>query len=759
MRLLAGAAIFICGCQLLPRSEVPCSESDRCPPAFDMNPMDMATDPTTVTSPFVLGQPNPQTNWLQLGFGDVEGVHILPGGKLAVADKDNHRVLIWNLFPTKNQQPPDVVIGQPDFSVGDDLFPSRKAARSPTRMTNDGSSIIVATDNRTTTSTQPITFWNPIPTVSNADNSLQISPGASPMAGPRSFLGASPLVAAGRLFVVDRQFSRVLIWNSVPTNNTTDASLVLGQANFTSSLPNAGGIIASSLNLPDGTPAVDGTMLYVPDTGNHRVLVWGTLPTANAQAATLVLGQANANGNLANRGGPAGLATMNAPSGVATAGGRLVVADRYNHRVLLWNTLPSSMGQQADLVLGQISSTGTGANTGGVSASVMGEPLAVATDGTRVVVADTYNYRVLIWNAWPMANGTPADVVLGQPDFANSGYSGISVSAARMAAPAAITRAGNRLLVLDGDASRVLIWPQLPLDASARPTVVLGQPSMLTMSDNISGVSGSTLNQPRDLSSNGTILAVADTQNHRVLIWNSIPNQIFQAANVVLGQPSLGTNSVNVGGVASGLFEPRNVCVYKDRVFVSDTQNNRVLIWNRIPTTNQQPPDVVLGQADFTKSTANRGLAAPTASTLSGPRGVSVDDGHVYVGDAGNGRVLIWNTGTPQTGQAADVVLGANDFTALGSYVSLRGIHVAGNRLYAAEYDRNRVWVWNSIPTQSNQLPSAVLGQPSALSAVANVGGISLAGMQGPYGVLDTEAGLYIADYGNGRVIVRPPMK
>lgn len=760
MRLLAGAALFTCACQLLPRSDISCAESDRCPSVPDMAaPMDMASAPTTVTSPFVLGQPNAQTNWLQLGFGDVKGVSFLPGNKFAISDQDNNRVLIWNKIPTQNQQPPDVVIGQPDFSVGDDLFPSPKALRSPTRIAIDGEIVIIASDNGTTTSSQPLTFWNPIPTVNNPDYSLQINPGPNPIAGARTFLGASPAVVSSRLVVVDRQFSRVLIWNAVPTNNMTNAALVLGQANFTSTQANAGGVSASALNLPDGTPATDGTALYVPDTANHRVLMWDAFPTANAQAANRVLGQVNATSNTANRGGSISLATMDAPSGVASAGGRVVVADRYNHRVLLWNSPPTATGQAADSVLGQTSGTSGSANAGGVSASVMGEPLAVATDGTRVAVADTYNYRVLLWNSWPTANGVPADVVLGQPSFSTSETTGVVVSDTRLAGPAAVTRAGSRLLVLDGDASRVLIWPQLPLDGSAKPTVVLGQPSMLTMRDNVTGVSGNTLYQPRDMSSDGTTLAVADTQNHRVLIWTSIPTQTFQAATTALGQPNPNSNLVNAGGSAIGLNTPRGVCIYKNRLFVADTANNRVLIWNSIPLANQQLADVVLGQSNLTQVAVNRGLTALDATTLNGPRGIAVDDGHIYVGDEGNSRLLIWNTNRPTSGQAANVVLGANTFGTTGSYSALRGLHVAGTRLYAAEYDRNRVWVWNTIPTQNNQIPTSVLGQPSALSSAPNAGGIGPSGLQGPYGILDTEAGLYIADYANGRVVVQPPAK
>ena len=47
----------------------------------------------------------------------------------------------------------------------------------------------------------------------------------------------------------------------------------------------------------------------------------------------------------------------------------------------------------------------------------MNLPLAVASDGVHVAVADTANNRVLIWNKIPTTTNQNADIVLGQPDF------------------------------------------------------------------------------------------------------------------------------------------------------------------------------------------------------------------------------------------------------------------------------------------------------------------------------------------------------
>ena len=57
-----------------------------------------------------------------------------------------------------------------------------------------------------------------------------------------------------------------------------------------------GGVSASSMDTPKGVFS-NGTKLFVADTGNHRVLIWNTIPTANGQAASLVLGQTSMTAN------------------------------------------------------------------------------------------------------------------------------------------------------------------------------------------------------------------------------------------------------------------------------------------------------------------------------------------------------------------------------------------------------------------------------------------------------------------------------
>ena len=66
---------------------------------------------------------------------------------------------------------------------------------------------------------------------------------------------------------------------------------------------------------------------------------------------------------------------------------------------------------------------------------------------------------------------------------------------------------------------------------------------------------------------------------------------------------------------------PKGVFIYDDRLFVSDTGNNRVLIWSKLPKNSNDKPDIVLGQKDFygrKPSNAKDGLFSPVYLAFDG---------------------------------------------------------------------------------------------------------------------------------------------
>jgi len=714
---------------------------------------------TNQLTPFVLGQPDAQTNWLMRGL-DTPNAVLMVGSKLLVADLGNDRVLIWNSIPIQSGAPADLVLGQEQVSTLFAAPPTGNQLVGAARISSDGTRLAVASDGM---NSNRVVFWNQFPQASFQPGDFFIDPTLTPtMPAARTFIGASPLFAGGHLYLADRGYNRVLLWNSAP-GTSTDADVALGQPGLTSGSANAGGLSSGSFSAPQGMPASDGTRLFVSDTGNHRILAWNTLPTASGPA-DFVLGQASDTAASANRGGAPSLATLNRPQGVSVGGSRLAVADTGNHRVLLWNQLPTTTGQAANIVLGQTDAALSAANAGGLSGSSLDGPTSVATDGTRIAVADSGNNRVLVWNRWPASNGIAADLVLGQTSDTRGEPTGRFASVSRYMTPVSVARAGERFIVVDRDANRLLLFPRLPRSAADLPDIVLGQ-SDFNSSDHDAGraVSAVGLSGPSSASSDGTMLAVADTNNNRVMIWRSIPTQNLQPADALLGQASFTATAYSPGRTQLGFEAPQGVFVSNGRVYLADTNNNRVLIWKSITGQFQQPADIVLGQSSFTANFRNRG-GNPAANTLDRPQAVFADASHIYVSDTSNSRVLIWNKLDVANGEAADLVLGQTDLTSnvrpasasASGFGRLMGLAAADDRLYVCDGNFNRVLFWNGIPAMSGRASDGVIGQSSLTSGSANAGGLASNRLQTPAGVLATADALYIADAGNGRVVVLP---
>jgi DNA-binding beta-propeller fold protein YncE len=164
--------------------------------------------------------------------------------------------------------------------------------------------------------------------------------------------------------------------------------------------------------------------------------LYAQAPISDNMPAVGVLGQTN----FVSSAGGTTSSTLNNPFGVAIdpTTGKLFVADRNNSRVLRYSSAAKLVdGSPAEAVLGQPDfRTGT-VNTGGISASTMNLPVRISIDTAgRLWVSDYDNHRVLRFdNASAKATGDPADGVLGQPNFTTN-TSG--VTAGKMSRPSGI---------------------------------------------------------------------------------------------------------------------------------------------------------------------------------------------------------------------------------------------------------------------------------------------------------------------------------
>lgn len=369
-----------------------------------------------------------------------------------------------------------------------------------------------------------------------------------------------------------------------PVNLTTfqAASSVLGQKAFTDPPPVTNPCTNWSLGRPWGSAAWNGAQLLVPDSSASRILVFAGVPgpetdPLTAPAASWVVGQSAADLAAGRCGG--GVAAFLTPQALATAGGLLVVPDPGLNRVFVYGALPPDSGATATpMALG---------GTGACAATDLNTPEAAFLVGSKLIVADSGNNRVLVWNDVAAAPGTGPNLVLGQLDatscLANRG--------------AAATRGSMRY--------------------------------------------------PNGIWSDGTRLVVADTDNNRLLVWSAFPTTPGQVADLVL----TAADPAVVGTVPNATFQgPRSVAWDGAHLFVADTLRNRVVAYPSFPTKDTDAVSVVIGQSDLAHVTANDATqtgtpaTAPTAKTLYNPTGVAFVNGTLAVTDTLNGRVLLFRS-------------------------------------------------------------------------------------------------------------------
>ncbi|MFV9504261.1 MAG: NHL repeat-containing protein [Oscillochloridaceae bacterium umkhey_bin13] len=330
------------------------------------------------------------------------------------------------------------------------------------------------------------------------------------------------------LIVADSGNHRLLLWRGLPSHDGAPADLVLGQPDAYHEGPAAGGRgPANGFYLPTGVLVAEGR-LYVADAWHHRVLVWERVPDQADTPPDYALGQPDLHAVEANRGGSANATSLYWPYGLAWCVGWFYIADTGNRRVLGWHGCPRP-DQEPDLILGQSDATSHDENRGGTAGPASFRwPHAVAGDGQSLYVADAGNHRVLGWTP-PPTSDRPADLVLGQADFqANQELAYVAQGPSRLRFPYALALTQNQLAVADTANNRVLLWDQLPRQGCAAPaSLALGQPDLASNGENRwRAIAPDTLCWPYGLWIHRTYLAITDSGNNRVMIWElATPNE------------------------------------------------------------------------------------------------------------------------------------------------------------------------------------------------------------------------------------------
>ncbi len=327
----------------------------------------------------------------------------------------------------------------------------------------------------------------------------------------------------------------------------------------------------------------------------------------------------------------------------------------------------------------------------------------------KYIVADRGNHRVLIFNQIPASATAAADVVVGQTSFTASGMNAGAGAVANdqgfnEPVHASVSNAGV-LYVTDNQNNRVLGFNTIPKTHGATADFVLGQNSMGNNTANAFGAGDSrNLNHPYATHAIAGKLYIADKDNNRVVVFNSLPTTTAAGADFVIGQSNFtgtGTGGADYtfGANTDYMSTPYDVLVYSNRLYVADTGHHRVLVFTTIPTVSNARPAFVIGHTGPTAVLANQGFASPSATSLNFPASMAAQNNKLAIADEVNNRVVFYDLPITGDGQAAQQLLGQTLFTTANSGTTqttfnlVKGLIFDNGYIWAADGGNNRAKV------------------------------------------------------------------
>ncbi len=417
----------------------------------------------------------------------------------------------------------------------------------------------------------------------------------------------------------------------------------------------------------------------------------------NLQNADLMLSGFGFN----NAGGPL---MFNHQGGITSDGKRLILADRNNNRVLIWNSLPEG-NKEPDIVLGQpdfiSNNPGTGLNN-------LNWPVSVATDGQHLFVADTYNNRILIWNNFPTKNNQSADIYLQGSDPPNPNKRGNIIW------PWAVWTNGRKLIVTSTMDSSILIWNNIPIKNNQDPDIVIKLDDFGT---------------PRTIGSDGTNLIIGDhnafKKDRGNFFWKSFPTKDNQKYDFFMRNAPSGSDSNTYGEIMWGptFTEDGKLILLSDKLY----------IWNKFPETQNDTPDIAVGSS----FASNQGYDFSGSQSGDGS-GIAYANGKLYISLSNGNKIVVYNSIPTKPDQKPDFAIGAPNIytnTLETEFIISNPVPATdGKSLFvSSDFDR-KLYVWKKLPDENRAKPDYVYSNLDApWDNVINKEKLVLAGKQTVY--------------------------
>lgn len=510
-------------------------------------------------------------------------------------------------------------------------------------------------------------------------------------------------------------------WNSKIRKIEIATSEVSSLTDSTASLRNPAGI------------TTDGTNLYVTDSGQIRkiVIATGSVSTL-AGVSTTGIGLLSTGGSGSPpvaADGPGSSATFSFPSGIATDGTNLYVADYGNNKI-----------RKIVIATGVVSSLTGVANTAGVAgaadgvatAATFSHPQGITTDGVNLYVTDVTNNKV---RKVVIATGAVSSLTGIANAVGPRGAMDGAAAAATFDWPSGITIGGGMLFVSE------------ILNNTVR-SIALADLAVSTLAGNVHGTDGigaiASFRQPSDVASDGINLYVADTSNNKIRKVVIATGEVTTLAGTgeygaadgagsvaTFNQPScITTDGTNLYVGEYGNYKIRKIVIATGMVSALTGVANTAGVW---------------GAVDGPGATA----------TFTSPLGITTDGNSLYVADTFNNKIrkVVIATGmvSSLTGIANTAgIQGATDGAGeAATFISPQGITTDGSNLYVADTHNNKI---RKIVIATSVVSSFTGMTNTGVAPGAADGDKLSATFNSPVGIATDGKSLYVADLANHKI-------
>jgi len=497
---------------------------------------------------------------------------------------------------------------------------------------------------------------------------------------------------------------------------------------------------------PRGITSNGSTILFVADTGNHRIRMVNTVTGATSPLA------GSGDPGFTNN-AQATSAQFRSPEGVAFDGAFLFVADTGNHAIrkieapLASGPVSTPAGDGVDGFVDNVSGTFARFSSPRSLISV-GSDLFVADSGNHVIRKVDESGHVTTLAGFPrgpgFAEGTGSAALfngvrgLGIQEGVNTMFfaadTGNHVLRQITVGGTVSTVAGNPprndLVNAMGESARfdapagiAVVGDDLFLSDSGNDTIRKVTPGGVATS-----LTGSLFRSPQGIAAVGTDLYVADAGNHAIRKVTSA-GTVTTIAGSTANPPEQGF--VDATGTAARFRSPRGIATDGDFLYVADAGNHAIR-------------KIGIGTAAVTTLAGDGTAGLPTAipPRFDNPEGIVHLDGNLYVADTGNHAIRkVTSGGSVSTFAGSDMGAAGyvDDTGTVARFDSPRGITAVESALYVAD-------TGNHVVRRISTLRKVTTFAGDSGAATTKNGDPSVALLNAPTGIAGVPGTLYFTD-------------